>query len=160
MNAPMPPPPKPSRRVVIGGRLLVIVLFAIWAWQGPTRYRVFKQKKKLSWSYVFFRWQGKSACDIRYYEAKGDELEYIERWKVFGYDTPDDMPRPLRVVGPVELVAPHTAQFCRLLREQRGGEPVDVRAKIRCPNWDNWTDIETGDRNVCEARKTLKGRAR
>ena len=146
-----------SKPALVGVRLLAIVLFVAWAWQGPIRRRVLGVKDGLTWGYIFFRAQGSKVCDIRYYEVEEGELEYIERWKVFGYESPDDMPHALRIVGPKKKIAAHTAKFCGLLKQQRGG-PVEVRAHISCPDKQSWHVVEAGERDVCDPRSAKKKR--
>ncbi len=128
-------------------RFAAIIVFAGWVWQGPLRWTP-KNSPTLSWGWVLFRGQGTDSCDVRFYERDGDGERYVERWRLFGYDAPQHMPKRLRVIGPEQLRG-HVSTVCRKLRERRGGA-VDVRATLRCPTREAWRVLEDSAANVCD----------
>ena len=151
--------PSPTRPATLAARLLLVALFTTWIWQGPIRKVIFEEKGVATWSWRMFATAGKKSCDVRYYRRDATSDTYVERWKVFGHESPWHMPRAIRLVHP-DALDHHTTLLCRTLAAAEPGAVIDIRADIRCPYRKSWRVLEDRTRDVCHSESQKQIRAR
>ena len=144
-----------SRVVVRGAQLVAVLALAAWGLYRPHRAASLSGARGVEILGLHGVLQGRSRaiCDLRYFDGP-EGSEPLERWKLLGHDSIRDMPAGDRGVRRRQI-ARHTARICAGLEATRG-EPVDVRASIRCPSDEGWQQLEDRERNVC-AKRTPSG---
>ena len=134
-------------------RLLVpVVAFALMIlWSNIPPYRAHIQNKRRAlfvWHWHLYVQGGRGACEVRYFDMNQDGAP-IERWTLYGYERPSQMPDKLGRIREETLEIDHK-RVCRELR--KAGDPrPNVEALSRCGVGLGWKRVDKREENVCTA---------
>jgi hypothetical protein len=125
------------------------MLLLAWWTIPPYRAQIQAHERgPLSWGWQLERSPAK-ICDVRYFDMNQGGAS-IERWRLLGFETREDMPLSHARISEDSLQRA-TANVCRKLRKP--GEPrPNVEAFARCDADGRFEIVEDRDRNVCAPR--------
>ena len=137
------------------GRLLVpvvaFILMILWSNIPPYRAHIEHEKRALFvWHWHLYIQGGRGACEVRYFNMNEGGAP-IERWKLYGYERPSQMPDNLARVRSESLYGDHK-HVCQEL--QKAGDPKpNVEALSRCGVGSGWERVDERAENVCTAKR-------
>lgn len=153
-ESPEPAEPAKAKRKVwrLLWPVLAWVLFLAWSNIPPYRMHINKVRRGdhiFAWHWRLWEQGGRGYCDVRYYDHNNDDAP-IERWALFGYDSPNDMPDELARTKKDQLRSAYK-KVCSAMREAGDPDP-DVRVFVRCGGKLGWDQVAKRKSNACKLK--------
>jgi hypothetical protein len=128
----------------------------VFGWSNIPPYRGNVQEEARGffvWHWKLYSRGGEGICDVRYFDMNQDGA-VLERWSLFGFEQPGDMPDNLARTQHKQLLSAY-GRVCAAMRKGGDTKP-NVQVDARCAVKGEWKQVESRKRNVCAPKGMAK----